>query len=584
MHERCVIILTPLNGVYCLQSISSVIQWREVRQIRFVHVTLAGFSVRRRPGRTAVRGTRRKLIQGGIGAALVTGVGGSNSSSDAFAATHMPSSSGFKMKQGEDTQRLIVALGSEAITLAPNIAADSTTDWQLQNIFDPLLRRDADNGYKIGSWLGSLSPIDDLNWEFKLVSDDIQFHNGELLTSEAIKATLEFVRNDANKSAIKNRWESIGECEIVDELTVTFTTPEPYPSLPLRLCEFLVMPPAYLAESDLQAITENPIGTGPFKLQSWARGERLVLEKNPSYWHGESGIMELEFRYIPDASARLASMLAGEVDVLKDVPVDAVDIFSESSDVRLEELVSQRLNFVALVNNREGSVFENEKLRQAVNYGVNVDAIIGGIYQGHATRAPGVLSPESPDLSPEASVYPYDLDKAKSLVADASSELGIDLSSHEIILDSPQGRYPMDSDATQAIAAECQMMGLNVQVRYNEWGSYLEDIRNKQTGDMFYLSVAALDARYAIPIQFGESAVYSGYSDPELEELVAEASSEMDEQEAEELWNECQKMINERAAWLFLYVQHDLYGVSNRTDWKPRLDEMIWMGSSSIID
>lgn len=477
--------------------------------------------------------------------------------------------------------KIIIALGADARTLMPNAIVDATTTWQIENIFDSILKRDPNDDFKIGPWLGELTSIDDLTWEIKLVRDDITFHNGEPLDAEAVKAAFDYAQDPANKSHYLERYQPITSIEIVDPQTLRLKTDEPFPLLPDRLTALYPIPPKYLAENGAEYVSQNPVGTGLFKFKEWVRDEHLLLERNPDYWRGPSDIQQLEFRYIPDFSARLSALLAGEVDIIKDVPVDAIEQVNSSGSARAIEITSSRINYVALVNNRDGSLLKNKKLRQALNYGVDVDAIIEGVFQGRATRMAGALSPVNPEVDKSIQPYPYDPDKAKQLIAEAAEELGVDLSAQEIVLDSPQGRYPMDSDAAQAIAAECGKLGLNVRVQYNEWGTHLDKIVNRRTGDMFYLGWGpALDAQGTLQFLFVGDSTYSGYGDPELEEVIAEASTTINPEKRQELWNQVQQKVWEDAAWLFLWLQHDIYGVSNKIEWQPRLDESLWMGDA----
>jgi peptide/nickel transport system substrate-binding protein len=206
-----------------------------------------------------------------------------------------------------------------------------------------------------------------------------------------------------------------------------------------------------------------------------------------------------------------------------------------------------------------------------------VDAIINGIFQGNATKMAGALSEVNADVNPDIEPYPYDPDRALELL----DEAGIDPNELEITMDAPQGRYPMDRDAAQAIAAELGRIGITVNVQYNEWGTHLDKIVNRETGDMFYLGWGpALEAQGTIEFLFVGDSTYSGFGDDELEERIREAAQTVDEDQRRELWNEIQETIWEDAGWLFLWQQHDVYGVAEHVDWQPRADEFMWMGDA----
>ncbi|MDI3342054.1 MAG: ABC transporter substrate-binding protein [Sphaerobacter sp.] len=514
---------------------------------------------------------------GGEEEATSTGSSGGSSRGTGATPSASPAASGGSGATGSGgtLDRVVVALGADARTLMPNTIVDATTTWQLENIFDPVLRRDPDNNFKVGPWLGELTSIDDLTWEIKIVKEGIKFHNGEPFDAEAIKVSLEYALDPANKSHYLERWKPITEITVVDPMTVRLKTSEPYPIMPTRLAELYPIPPKYLAEKGIEYVSQNPVGTGPFKFKEWVRDEHLLLEQNPDYWRGPVAVKELEFRYIPEFASRLSALLAGEVDIIKDVPVDAIERVNSSGVARAIEIPSSRINYVALVNNREGSIMADKRVRQAINYGVNVDAIIEGVFQGHATRMAGALSKINPEVDPSIEPYPYDPEKAKQLLEEAGIQPGT-----QIVLDSPQGRYPMDTDAAQAIAAELEQLGFRVQVQYNEWGTHLDKIVNRRTGDAFYLGWGpALDAEGTLRYLFVGDSTYSGYTNPEVEKLIAEASKTVNPERRQELWNQVQRAVWEDAGWLFLWQQHDIYGVSNKVEWTPRVDESLFLGT-----
>src|SRR5262249_41436572 len=135
--------------------------------------------------------------------------------------------------------------------------------------------------------------------------------------------------------------------------------------------DFLLMPPKMLKEQGIQALIAKPTGTGPFKFVQWVRDERLVLEKNPDYWKGAADLNRVTFRYIPEFSARLAALLAGEVDIMKDVPPHAAEMVDRSGKAKVRSTVSSRINYLALVNLKPGPM-QDLRVRKAIHHAVNV--------------------------------------------------------------------------------------------------------------------------------------------------------------------------------------------------------------------
>ncbi len=482
------------------------------------------------------------------------------------------------MAQEEQLEQVVVALGADPLSMMPNAIVDWTTGIQLAHIFDRTLNYDPDQDYAVGSWLCDLTNIDDLTWELTLVSPDITFHSGNPLTANDFKTAIDWAQDPENESHYLERWAQFIDVEIVDDMTFRITTEDPFPLIAQRLAELHPIDTVLIDEIGLEEYERAPSGTGPFRFVEWARGEYLRLERNENYWRNDVQVQEVEFRFMPEFSSRLAALLAGEIHVVKDIPVDSMPNVDNSDNARIEAIPSSRVNYLALVNNREDSVFTDVRLRQAVNHGVDVQAIIDGIFQGEATRMAGALSDLNPEVNPEIQPYEYDPDRARELIAEAGYEPG----ELTVTMDAPQGRYPMDSDAALAIAASLGDVGINVEVQYNEWGTHLDKIVNRQTGDMFYLGWGpSLDAMGTLAFLFVGDSTYSSYNNDEVTPLVEEATETVDPDRRQELWDEVQQIVYDDASWLFLWQQHDIYGVANEVDWEPRPDEFMWMGEAA---
>lgn len=477
--------------------------------------------------------------------------------------------------QGSEIDRVSIGLGADPLALIPNAIVDWTTQTQMLHMFDRTMNFDPAEDYAITGWLCDLENIDDLTWELTLKSPDIRFHSGNVLTANDFKTAIEWALDPENESHYLERWSAFEEVEVLDDQTFRIVTSEPFPLIRQRLVEVCPIDTAYIEEVGMDEYSANPSGTGPFKFSEWVRGEYLLLERNEDYWRNDVMVQEVEFRFSPEFSTRLSSLLAGELDIIKDVPVDSFQRVEDSGTARIESIPSSRVNYVALVQNREDSVFTDVRLRRAVNHAVDVQGIIDGIFQGNATRMAGALSDVNPEVNPDITPYEYNPDLARQLIEEAGYAPG----ELVVTMDSPQGRYPMDADAALAIAASLGEVGITVEVQYNEWGTHLDKIVNRQTGDMFYLGWGpALDAMGTLAYLFVGDSTYSSYGDPEVEALIDEATQTIDDEARQELWNQVQQMVHDDAAWLFLWQQHDSYGVSNGIDWTPRPDEFLWMG------
>jgi len=201
---------------------------------------------------------------------------------------------------------------------------------------------------------------------------------------------------------------------------VRFVTEKPWPGLIDRIAgsDFLPMPPKALKEQGVQALAAKPIGTGAFRFVQWVRDEKLVVERNPDYWQTPAEATRVTFRFIPEFSARLAALLAGEIDVMKDVPPQNVEMLQQSGKARLRATVSSRINYLALVNLKPGPM-QDLRVRKAIHHAVNVDELIQQVLKGRATKMCGSLSPINVDYSPKIQCLKYDPTQAQALFKEA---------------------------------------------------------------------------------------------------------------------------------------------------------------------
>jgi peptide/nickel transport system substrate-binding protein len=480
------------------------------------------------------------------------------------------------------TKEVVVGLGAEPRTLLGVTIVDWTTNNMLEHIYDRLLDRDAKTFKPKPMLATEWKIVNDTTWEFKL-RRNVKFHNGEPFTAASVKATIDYALDPANKShfAAAAYWGLVKEVQVVDDYTVRFVTKQPWPNLAdsAASTNSLIMPAKALKELGLAKLAEKPIGTGPFKFVEWRRDERLVLERNPDYWQGPADVSRVTFRFIPEFSARMAALLSGEIDVMKDVPPHAVEAIERSGRAKLRATVSSRINYLALVNLKPGPM-QDVRVRRAMNHAVDVDELIKQVLKGRATRMCGPLAPANVDYAP-VDCLKHDPPRALALFKEA----GVDPKTLSLTLDTPSGRYPLDKDISLAIGAQLQRLGIKTNVIVNEWGTHLDKIKNRNTGDMFFLGWGpALHGQGTMQPLFLADQTYSSYgNNTTIDAKIARAGTLLDPKARAEAYAELQRLVQAEAPWVFLWQQHDLYGVAQTVEWTPRADEKVWMYDAKIV-
>lgn len=471
---------------------------------------------------------------------------------------------------GGDKENLVIAFESDASTLIANVDVNYVTDTQIRNIYDPLIERDGVTGEYQPVLAESWENIDELTWRMKL-KEGIKFHNGAEFNAEAAKFSIDFILDETNRSFYRSRWVDIEEVKVLSPYEIEIITSKPFPSLIQRIIEdLLIMEPGYVQEVGIDEASKKPIGTGAYEFVEWSRDNYLKLKAFDGYWGGVPEIKTIEFRYIPEFSARLSAFLSGEVDLFKNIPVDAVEKVESSDQSKVAQISSSRINYLALNTFYEGPM-QDERVRKALNYAVDVDELLNAVLNGYGTKMTGPLSKINIGYV-ETEDYGYDPDKAVALLKEA----GYEPESLTLTLDTPNGRYPMDSQVAQAITAQLQRIGVKVNVQVNEWGAHLDKIQNREMKDMFILGWGpAFDQQSTIENLFTEVAPYSGFSDKVLEEEIYKTNALFDEQARFDGYAKIQQELVEKAAWVPLWQQEDLYAVREDLNFNPRVDEKI---------
>ena len=474
--------------------------------------------------------------------------------------------------QAKDT--VTIGIGAEPLTLLGTQVVDWTTAAQLENIYDSLFTRDRDT-LQVVPWLATgYEIIDDNTWDITL-RDDVTFHNGEAFNAEAVKFTLDYMLDEENESMWRPRFSRIEGVEVLEPTKVRITTSEPFPALIDRLAgtDVQILAPGYVQEVGLEEAARNPVGTGPYKFVRWDRGEQLVLERNPDYWAGPAEIENVVFKVIPEFGSRLSALLADEIDVMKDVPPQTIQVIERSPGVELRSVVSSRINYIAFQTLEEG-LLQDVNVRRALTHAIDVDELITAVLQGNATRICSYTSSTDPSYNEAIECSTYDLEEARALFAEA----GVEPEGLSLTLDTPSGRYPLDKEVSEAIAAQLSRLGIDVQVQVNEWRNHLDKIVNRQTGDMYYLGWGPiLEPSSVIPELFRDDRSYASFGSPETDSAVEAALTIVDPAERDAAFKDIQVMLAEDAPWMPLWQQHDLYAVATWLDWSPRADEKLWM-------
>lgn len=470
---------------------------------------------------------------------------------------------------GASAQTVGIAIGSEPLTLDPQLRDDGGGRYVTDNIFDSLMVRNPAG--ELGPGLAASEPvqIDDTTWEVK-VREGVTFTNGEPFDAEAAAFSINRVIDPAFNSEQGSFFNTISGAEAVDATTLRITTSGPDPILPSRLYWLTMVPPVASAEP---GFAENPVGTGPYKFDSWSRGSSIALTANPDYWGGAPAVAEVEFRFIPEFGTRLASLLSGEVDLITNLLPEFVDQVPQSFAVTGVELP------IILLSD-EHEPLDDVRVRQALNYAVDKEALAEALYGGYADVMQGqLLAPSYFGFNPEVTGYPYDPEKAKALIAEAGAE------GAEVTLYGTAGRWLKDREVVEAVAAAWQEAGITPDVRIVEFGEYLDrffDRENRQDAFFTVSSNELMDADRPFSAYYHQDGIGAPSHNARISELVDQARTESDPEARTGMYHEAIQIAFDEALFVYLLNINDVYGASERLSWEPRVDGKLLVNTMAV--
>jgi len=475
--------------------------------------------------------------------------------------------------------RVTVAQGVDPTVLDPDMHRETPTNNVIRHIYDALLERDAD-GQLIPGLAESWKFTDDTTLQLTLKSG-VKFSNGEPFNADVAKYNLDRVTGKlAGAKATLNaaNYASIGDVRSLDPTTLEIKLQKPNPVLLRYLRDKYMVPMQYTKDNGFDALVEKPIGTGWYTLKEWTRSDHLTLVASQASWHGKPNIDEVVFRPIPENATRVAELKTGNVDAIVNVPPDQVDTLKADSNVDVRTVPSARITGLFL-NALDVAALKDKRVRQALNYGVDVDSICKNVMNGYATPVSTWATSFFVGYDQAGKRYAYDPTHAKQLLTDAGYPDGFNV---ELL--TPSGRYLNDVQVVQAIAAMLEKIGIHVKVNAVEFGVFAKMTQDRTIPDMFFAAWgnAPWDVYDTLIALARTGGIFSWYSNPTLDDLVDKAGSTSDETKHADYLKQALGVIWEDASHVFLYQQQDLYAASKRLKWQPRSDETLDMFSASL--
>jgi peptide/nickel transport system substrate-binding protein len=464
-----------------------------------------------------------------------------------------------------------IGLAAEPNTFDPHLTVGRNTQIFIVNVYDGLTARDGE-GHLVPALAESWKRLNPTTWQFAL-RKGVKFHNGDDFNAECVKFTLDRAINAETKSTIGSELGTIASTEIVDPFTVNVVTKAPDFLLPVRLGELfgLMLSPKHTQAVGKEGIATHPNGTGPFKLVSWQKNDKMVLEAYEAYWRGAPKVKRIVVRPILEDAARIAALQAGEVDLIAPVPYVRIAELKRNDKLLVKTVAAPRI-FHVTIDVRKPP-FDNVKVRQALNYAVDVNAIVKSLYFGYGTRLATIVDKGALGYDPSVQPYPFDPAKAKALLAEAGFPNGFDTE-----FDSFTGSIADHSKPAEAIAGFLQKAGVRAKMNVFEFSAFGPRRVQNQTAPLFIYSIgdAYLEPSWVIR-WMTQGGLGMHYKNAKLDEMLARIEATDDPKKRAPLYGDVQKLLKEEAPFIFLYQADAVFGMSTRIDYTPRPDETQWL-------
>jgi len=456
---------------------------------------------------------------------------------------------------------LIMARTADIETWDPTIPNDNMSIWAHLLVFDQLVQSSNDGKGVVPGLATSWDVSKDGKvWTFHL-RHNARFSDGTPVTAEDVRFSF-----DRQLKTAMNGY--LARVDAVDTYTVRFTLKQlwaPFLSY-LALWAYSIIPEHYFKKVGAAKFGNQPMGSGPFIMAKWEKLKQITLKRNPYYWKpGQPYLDEVDLVVIADDNTRMLKVQAGEIDIATDVPFNLIASLQANPQLNVQLTPLDRLDIIQMLVSKPQ--FSDVKVRQAMNYAVDKEAIIRAVLFGHGRVANSPLALQE-FYDPTVPAYPYDLAKAKALMAASKYPHGFSATLLTVAGDT------VFAQVAQIVKQELAQIGINISIIQQEGTTQFNTIMAKKY-DMAqdYVTSDVVDPAENIPFEVISEpqgvAFYTNYKDPRVDQLNTEANLTLDNAKRQRLFSELQRQVMKDAPFIFLY------NIPSRTALRKRVQNFV---------
>jgi peptide/nickel transport system substrate-binding protein len=433
---------------------------------------------------------------------------------------------------------VVVGMQLEPPNLDPTAGAAGAIDEVVYaNVFEGLTRIGPDGAVHpdlARSWDIS---ADGRVYTFHLVTG-VTFHDGTAFDAGDVKFSLDRARAPDSTNAQKGLFEDIDSVQVIDPATVRVTLAHPLGDFLFNMAwgDAVIVAPESVATN-----ATHPIGTGPFKFADWVEGDHVDLVRNPDYWGTPAKLDKATFKFISDPTAAFAAMEAGDLDAFPVFPAPE-NLAQFRSDPRFVVVVGSTEGETIMAMNNGKKPFDDIRVRRAMSYAVDRQAVIDGAMFGYGTPIGSHFSPADPGYVDLTGLYPHDPDRARALLADAGYPDGF-----KVTLKLPPPSYARRGG--EIIADQLKAVGVDARIINVEWAQWLSDVFKNKDYDLTIVS-------HTEPRDIGIYArddYYFNYHSDAFKKIMADYELTTDAEKRLALLGDAQRRIAEDAVNVFLF-------------------------------